>query len=373
MKRLTLVTMQLKTPGGIERFISTLAEMLSNDYQIEIVSNYGKPTDTLAFPLPKNVKLAFLTPIQPQEVSMKKLITSLKWHKIPAELKRRKKITSTQNKVFKNYFKNLKTDYIITDRALYSKLVAKYYHGNAKKIATDHNFHQNNPRYINELLSSIKTFDCLVVATKELKEFYSSKTSVKCLEIPNSLPRIPNKKSKLNSNNLLSVGRLVPEKDYPLLINTMRIVHDKNPDIHLTIVGDGLEKPSLKAQIKSLDLGSVITLTGWLPQSEIEKYYYDSSLFIMTSKTEAFGLALTEAMSYGLPCLTLARTSGARSQITPENGILLHEANPNLIAEKILEAFSNRTALFNYQTKINSNITNYSAQAVKESWLNLLN
>lgn len=373
MKHLTLVTMQLKTPGGIERLISTLAEMLSNDYQIEIVSNYGKPTDTLAFPLPKNVKLNFLTPIQPQEISMKKLINSLKWHKIPTELKRRKKITSAQNKVFKNYFNNLKTDYIITDRALYSKLVAKYYHGNAKKIATDHNYHQNNPKYINELLSSISSFDYLVVATKELQEFYSSKTPVKCIEIPNPLPKIPSKKSKLNSNNLLSVGRLVPEKDYPLLIDTMKKIHDKNPDIHLTIIGDGLEKTSLKAQINSLNLGSVITLTGWLPQSEIEKYYYDSSLFVMTSKTEAFGLALTEAMSYGLPCLALARASGARAQITRKTGLLLNTSDPAVIAAKITDLLNHKDKLQSIQPFIIQEINNqYSTNAIRSKWIKLL-
>lgn len=372
MKHLTLVTMQLKTPGGIERFISTLAEMLSNDYQIEIVSNYGKPTDALAFPLPKNVKLTSLTPIQPQEISMKKLITSLKWHKIPAELKRRKKITSTQNKVFKNYFNNLKTDYIITDRALYSKLVAKYYHGNAQKIATDHNYHQNNPKYINELLSSISSFDYLVVATKELQEFYSSKTPVKCIEIPNPLPKIPSKKSKLNSNNLLSVGRLVPEKDYPLLIDTMKIIHDKNPDIHLTIIGDGLEKTSLKAQINSLNLGSVITLTGWLPQSEIEKYYYDSSLFVMTSKTEAFGLALAEAMSYGLPCLALARASGAKAQLKNGIGFLIQNQDVHQIAEKITKLLNDRVALQKQQVIINKAIQKYNLNNVADYWKKIL-
>ena len=66
MKRLTLVTMQLKTPGGIERFISTLATMFANDFKVEIVVNYGKPSEPLAFPLPKNVKLTFLTPKKPK-------------------------------------------------------------------------------------------------------------------------------------------------------------------------------------------------------------------------------------------------------------------------------------------------------------------
>ena len=148
MKKITLVTMQLKTPGGIERFITTLATMFSDEYQVEIVVNYGKPTDALAFPLSKNVQLTFLSPVQPQEISMKQIIKGFKWHRIPAELKRRYHINHTRNQVFKKYFSSLETDYIITERALYNSLVSKCYHGPAKKIATDHNFHQNNPKYI---------------------------------------------------------------------------------------------------------------------------------------------------------------------------------------------------------------------------------
>ena len=57
--------MQLKTPGGIERFITTLASMLSNDYSIEIVVNYGKNSDQLAFSLPNDIKTTFLSSVQP--------------------------------------------------------------------------------------------------------------------------------------------------------------------------------------------------------------------------------------------------------------------------------------------------------------------
>ena len=364
--------MQLKTPGGIERFISTLATMFSEDYQIEIIANYGKLSNQLAFPLPKNIKLTFLTPIQPKEISMKNLIAKFKWHHIPNELKRRHEITSTRNKAFKKYLQTLNTNYIITDRALYNSLVAKYYHGNAKKIATDHNFHQNNLKYINELLTSIKTFDALVVATKELKNFYTTKTSIKCVAIPNPLPEIPTQKSSLSTKNLISVGRLVPEKDFPMLIDTMHFVHQQDPDIHLTIVGDGSERQKLKSQIKSLNLESTITLTGWLPQEQITKLYLDSSLFVMTSKTEAFGLVLTEAMSYGLPCLALTRASGARAQITQNTGILLNTENPRIIANTITESLNSPDNLRSYQVQINRNIQNYNATKVQKQWQKLL-
>ena len=366
--------MQLKTPGGIERFISTLAEIFADEYEVEIVANYGRPTDVLAFPLPKKIKVTFLEPTQPKEVSLKNLLLKLNWHQIIPELKRRRAINSNRNKAFKEYLQALGTDYIITDRALYNSLVAKYYRGTSTLIATDHNDPHGNSKYINELLSSIKKFDYLVVATEKLKKIYTPKTKIRCITISNPLPNVPTKKSPLNTQNILSVGRLVPEKDFPLLINTMNIVNQQNPNIHLTIIGDGIEKSRLQKQIKDLHLENVISLTGWLPQEQIAKYYYRSSLFVLTSHDEAFGLVLTEAMSYGVPCIALARASGACAQITKNTGILINSADPHVIANKILQSLSNQEYLKSLQHAINNEIeTRYSKKTIKKEWEKLLN
>lgn len=362
--------MQLKSPGGIERFVSTLALMFYKGFEVEIIVNYGKNNESLSFNLPEGIKLTFLSSKQPEEVSMKNFIANLRWHKIPAELKRRANINFTRNRVFKNCLKNLQTDFIITDRAIYNSLVNKFYRGSAKKVATDHNFHQDNRKYIRELKKSLRNYDALVVATDELKNFYKNLFNLKCYSIPNPLPKIPTKKSKLDTKNLISVGRLVKEKDYELLINIMEEVHKKSPEIKLVLVGDGPEKEKLKKLISEKNLKSCIALAGVLPQEKIVKYYYNSSLFVMTSKTEAFGLALSEAMSYGLPCIALSRASGARAQIKNDTGILIE--NPSEMPDKIIETLNNKTQLKAYQNNINKYIDSYDKTNVLKSWQKVL-
>lgn len=372
MKKITIITMQLKTPGGIERFVSTLAEMFADDFEVELVANYGKDSDVLAFPLSKKVKVNFLTPDQPKEVSMKNLVANLKWSKIPGELKRRKKINGTRNRAFNTFLKNLQTDYIITDRALYNSLVSKFYRGGAIKIATDHNYHQNDEHYIKELLESISGFDHLVLATEELRAFYATKTSVKCHAIQNPLEYIPTKKSDLSTKNLVSVGRFVPEKDFESLVDVMALVHEKEPDAKLTIIGDGVLMPQIKNRVAHLGLEDVVILPGALSQKEIEKYFYDSALFVMTSRTEAFGLVLTEAMSYGLPCIAFDRASGARNQINEKIGVLVKDADTEEMAKQIVELLGNQNELKTYQDNISDFISDYSKEQVKKSWFKIV-
>lgn len=365
--------MQLKKTGGIERYISTLAEMLSKHYEVEIICNYGKLSNKLAFPLPKNVKVTFLTTNQPAEISMKNLLLHLKWHKIPSELKRRININKTRNSVFRKKLSNLQTDFIITERALYSSLINKYYYGSAIKIATDHNYHQNQHKYINELAKSIQSFNYLILPTTELKNFYAPKfPNLKCLCIPPALENIPRQKSKLKTHNLLSVGRLVPDKDFATLINAMSIIHNQLPDAKLTIIGDGPEKQSLVTQIHHLGLNHVVSIIGPLSHEEMAPYYYDSSLFLSTSKTEAFGLAIAEAMSYGLPCIALKRASGARAQINPSCGELVDTVDPAIFAHYVVKLMDNPTKLTQFQTHINSEIQKYSKENIFKSWQKIL-
>ena len=176
----------------------------------------------------------------------------------------------------------------------------------------------------------------------------------------------------MKSKNLISVGRFVPEKDFETLVDVIAKVHEKDQNIHLTIIGDGITYPSIKEKVKKLGLGKVISLPGFLSQKEIEKYYYNSSLFVMTSKTEAFGLVLTEAMSYGLPCIAFDRASGARAQIQHKSGVLIPNSNTDLMAFEILRLLNDKDTLKSFQQNISGFIDDYSTKNIYSKWSEIL-
>lgn len=372
MKKITIITMQLKKFGGIERFVATLSNILTDDYKVEIISNYGVDGETTAFGIDPRVKIKYLTPILPKEISLKNILKNFQLYRLPGEFIRRFNIKRDQRIAFKKALSELETDFIITERSTYNFWVQKYYHGDAKLIATDHNFHQYQKDYINSLVSSLKSFDYLVVATDELQKFYSDKIgNTKCVKIINPLDEIPTEKSTLKAKNILASGRFYPEKDFLTLIDVMKKVSKLDPSIKLYLLGNGPQEKQIKDKIKQYQLNNV-EMPGFVDQEEMKKYYYNSSLFVMTSITEAFGLVITEAMSYGLPVIAFDRASGARSQIDKDTGILIEDANIDKMAKKIVELVNNKKQLMIYQKNINQKIQTYSSEATLVEWKKIL-
>lgn len=373
MKKIVFITKQLKKFGGIERFVTTLANGLSRNYEVTIVANYGKEVEKLAFKLDSKVRVVFLSPAIPEEVSLKQILVSFKFWKILPELRRRFSINSERERVFKKYLSTLDTDVIITDRALHSFLVKKHYRGRARLIATDHNYHQNQKRYVRELKKSVAGFDYLVVPSKELQKFYANLVKpVKCLTIPSPLNDIPDKKTSFSEKNLIAVGRFVPEKDFLTLIEVVARVVKRLPDTKLYLIGDGPQKDEIKKKIKACGLENSVVLTGQLASVDMKKYYYSSSLYVMTSVTEAFGLVLAEAMSYGLPVVAFDRASGAREQITDRVGVLVKNESTDEMAKEIIGLLDNKRRLQSLQSNISLDVQKYSIENVVKDWHSII-
>jgi N-acetylglucosaminyldiphosphoundecaprenol N-acetyl-beta-D-mannosaminyltransferase len=371
-KKVTILTMHTGF-GGIERFIATLADMLSQHYDVTIIVNYGKLGNE-AFHYPDNVTIKYLLPKLPDIVSLKDLLKKKDWRAIMREFGRRRTISAERRRALKMALRGIDTDIIITERAFYSNVVRKYCRRKEiLRVATDHNHHQNSRKYVRELMSSVKDFDYLVVTSEELKDFYREIIEgVKCIYIPNPIDTIPDRKTSFLKKNLIAVGRFVPEKAFVDLINVMSKVHAELPETKLFLLGDGVEKSMIKSRVKKLGLEKVVTMPGFVCHEKVAPYFYDSSLFVLTSHTEAFGLVLTEAMSYGLPCVAFDSASGARAQVKPDVGVLIKKRDEEKMAGAIVNLLQDVGTMKKYQKQINKNICAYSKTALLKDWAKIL-
>jgi rhamnosyl/mannosyltransferase len=106
---------------------------------------------------------------------------------------------------------------------------------------------------------------------------------------------------KINKKRIiLSVGRLVSYKGFDVLIRAAKNISNDNV---IVIVGSGPLHLDLLQDIKNSNLGERVVLAGRLNDSELNYLYKNASIFCLpsTSRAEAFGVVLLEAMSYGLP------------------------------------------------------------------------
>lgn len=98
--------------------------------------------------------------------------------------------------------------------------------------------------------------------------------------------------------NLCSMGRLVHQKGFDLLLDDFAKVYAARPDMHLTLIGDGPERENLEKQIASLGLSDCVTMTGSLQNPFPLLMRMDG--FALESRYEGQGIVLWEAKALGL-------------------------------------------------------------------------
>jgi glycosyltransferase involved in cell wall biosynthesis len=99
---------------------------------------------------------------------------------------------------------------------------------------------------------------------------------------------------------LLSIGRLAPQKSFPLLLDAVAALRDV--PLRLVIAGEGLERETLAARIEVEKLP--VTLLGHRDKNEVADLLAVADVFVLASRWEARALVVQEALRAGLPVVT---------------------------------------------------------------------
>ena len=342
-KKIAILSLHLGY-GGVERAITSLANSLAklDKYDIEIVSVY-KLYEKSVFDIDEKVKVTYLlsSKLCPNKKEWSEALHNLKLIRLGKESLKSLKILYKRRKSMVNYIKNSDADVIISTRVFLNELLSEYGKDDILKIGWEHNHYHDDMRYATDVIRSAKNLDYFVLVSKELQKFYHKKMRTfkcKCIYIPNAIENVPKTKSPLTGEHIISVGRLSPEKGYLDLLKIYLDLKKKKCKWHLDIVGDGSERSRLEKFIKENNLENDVTLHGFKNSKEIEKLMQKSSIYVMTSYTESFGIVLLEAMSNGLPCLAFDSAEGAKEVITSgRDGYLIKHRNFKAMEKKILD------------------------------------
>lgn len=367
MRKITFLALHLGH-GGVESAISNQANMLCDNYNVEIVSVYrlaAKP----AFKLSAKVKITYLSNIKPNKAEFLLCLHNKQLIKAFSEGVKALKILFLRKHLIKKYIKKANSDVIISTRILFNKILGAKAKKGVIKIAQEHVYHNDNQKYITKLIKSLKKIDYFMPVSQNLANYYQAKIKPKTIYIRHALDfRIPTKINYLVTQNLISVGRLAKEKGFLDLIDIINIVKKQLPNITLKIFGDGLENNLIRKKITDLKLDSNVFLMGFKDRETINKSLIKSSLYVMTSFEESFGLVLIEAMAFGIPCLAFDSANGAKEIINGKNGLLIKNRDKEQMANKIVEILNSPKVMVEMSKAAYNQSKNYDYDIIKKEW-----
>lgn len=233
---------------------------------------------------------------------------------------------------------------------------------------------RNDPTRRNQLIETIlktiyKKADAFVCQSQAVAQYYSSVPADKKVIIPNpiDLSLIPMAVKESAPMRIVSVGRLVKQKNFPLLIRSISEIIAQMPDVHLTIYGEGSERPYLEELIEHLGLQEHVELPG--STGEVHAKMRDASLFVMSSDYEGFPNALIEAIAMGLPVVSTDFATGVAREIVDENvGIVVPCADQLAITDAILTLLNNDELRLHIRKNGHSKVEKFDVHRVVEIW-----
>lgn len=134
---------------------------------------------------------------------------------------------------------------------------------------------------------------------------------------------------------IISVGRLHPQKNHELLIDSFARIEKKFPDWRVEIYGEGEHRQALSRKISALGLQDRIVLKG--ATQEIESVYASASIHAFPSLCEGFGLVVIEAMSAGLPAVSVEGVYPSSDFVIQSGSGLIAQPTPDGFAMKLEE------------------------------------
>ena len=209
-----------------------------------------------------------------------------------------------------------------------------------------------------------KSFDRFVVLTEgNTKEWHLNNMAV----IPNPLPFYPEQPSILQRKKVIAVGKQSYQKAYDQLLESWSLLPAQFKDWELDIYGQKEEALQLSVLAGQLGIGKQVFFHS--PDRNIESRFLESSVFVLSSRFEGFGMVIIEAMACGLPVVSFDCPHGPADIITDgTDGFLVENGNVELFAEKLEVLLKSETLRKEMGSACRENVKTYLPQNIIAQW-----
>ena len=366
--RLLYITDALAIWGGIERILVEKANRFAENYGYDVyMITVNQGSHPIVFPLSEKVHYNDLDIRFHQQYNYRGLSRLIKKWKL-------KKLYVDR---LQTYVDRVKPDVILTARTeMIPGIVAAkgdvplVFESHSSFIAhrflSDGFFSLMKSEFFNR---NVKHAD-MVVALTNGDAFEWRKVTKNVCVIPNVV-HINDKGcySDCKSKTAIFVGRFSRQKDIGSLLKIWSIVHNRFPDWELHVYGGfGEERESIMNAIDNMN----INIKVYPPTSAIFEMYCNSSILLLTSLFEPFGLVLPEAMSFGLPVVAFDCPYGPRDIIRDGiDGFIIDNRDINKFAEKVCLLMGNHELRVKMGKEGIKSSFRYEDKKIMPQWVNL--
>ena len=173
---------------------------------------------------------------------------------------------------------------------------------------------------------------------------------------------------------ILYVGKIFGQKGPGAfdLVKAFEKLQDVN-QVSLVFVGDGKEKHILEKYVKDKEIKNVI-FAGFKNQTELPKYYKVADIFVLSSYTEQWGMAINEAMYFGTAIVASDQVGAAYDLVRDGvNGYKFPVAKVDVLAEYLRNIIRDRELLHSMKIESRRIIQGWNLETAVSGVLDALN
>ena len=373
--KIVFCTPALYSAGGVERVVSYKASFFAEQlgYDVTIIVTEGRGRDRF-FRLSDKVKVINF------ELGFEELCRASFIKKIFLYLTKQQQY----KRLLKAELIHIRPDFTISMLRREINFLTEISDG-SKKIGELHvnranyrNFEANDSNgfkrlfarcWMRSLVRKLKCLDQLVVLTDKSKASWPELSNVTVIPDPIPMP-MPLSVSCLHAKRVVTIGRYAYQKGYDLLLQAWAEVEKQYLDWTLDIYGMGDQTGYRQLMT---DMGVDVYrchLNG--PVEDVTKVYQNSSIFVLSSRFEGFGLVLVEAMACGLPVVSFDCPAGPDEIITDGvDGILVPSGDVHVMAEKLMALMADEELRKRLGQQARRSAKRYDMKTIASQWTTL--
>ena len=248
----------------------------------------------------------------------------------------------------------------------------------AKLIGWQHNSYKSYFKRQNILFWQKETIaqkylpllDDFVLLNEYDQQEFDKMLGVKSTVIHNALTLTSDVKTNPAQKQFLMTGSLIRQKGVDTLLKAFQLFCEHNTEWKLIIAGEGKDRNELIKKIWQYKIQERVHMIGFT--SNIKDYFLSSSVYLMSSRFEGWGLVVTEAFEMGLPVVAFNITPMDIIIDTGVNGIIVEANNINHFTAAMLRLANDEKLREKMSEEAVKKAKNFNLDKIMGDWQNLV-